>query len=100
MLDCVKLRSDGKVVKTAETSDDIYGIIVSLSNKETSGVAGDDAGIVVFGPVAGFTGLTPSQIGYLSGTDGKLADSGTVAAGYAESETVFFVMPGVANVGS
>ncbi len=98
--DWVKLQLDGTVIKHAGASDMAWGLIVALSNKSTSGAAGDDASIVVFGPVAGFSALNPGRLGYLSATAGRIADSGTKAAGYAEEATIFFVMPGVSVAAS
>lgn len=82
----------------AATADSI-GVIVAFDNKLAAGAVGDGCSIVVFGPVAGFDALAPGARGYLSAANaGKLADAaGTVAVsmGYAESDTVFFVMPGM-----
>jgi hypothetical protein len=72
------------------------GLIVALEGGKSSGVAGDRATGCVFGPVAGFTGLTPGAIVYLSDTVGKLSDTpGTnvIVMGYCESATVVFVQP-------
>jgi hypothetical protein len=99
--DWVKLQLDGTIIKQAGASDMAWGQVVALSNKGSSGVSGvDEASVVVFGPVAGYSGLNPGRLGYLSANAGKIADAGSKAAGYAESATVFFVMPGVSVAAS
>lgn len=98
--DWVKLQLDGTVVKHGGATDMAFGIIVSLSNKSSSGASGDEAGICVFGPVAGFSALNPGRLGFLSATSGRIADSGTKAAGYAEDAVIFFVLPGVSVAAS
>lgn len=70
------------------------GILVALQGGKATGVAGDRGTVVMFGPVAGFTGLTPGALGYVSNDVGKLEDAAgafTRIMGYAESATVFFV---------
>jgi len=50
----------------------------------------------VFGPVSGFSGMTPGGNGYVSDTVGRLADAaGTFSRimGYSERAGVFFVHP-------
>jgi hypothetical protein len=50
----------------------------------------------VFGPVSGFSGLTPGALGYQSDTAGKIdTAAGTTSKkmGRCESATVFFVQP-------
>lgn len=57
-------------------------------------VDGDQIDVCVFGPVEGFTGMTPGAIHYVSDTDGELdtaTGTKTHIAGWAESATVFFV---------
>lgn len=65
----------------------------------TSAASGDGIVLTVFGPVAGFSGLTPGTLGYTSDTAGKVDDAaGTVTwvAGRCDEATVFFVQPGMA----
>lgn len=88
-------QSDGSVAGTANGK----GVVVAVSGGKTAFVAGDEVTIVVFGPVGGFSGMTPDTVGYVSDTAGKIADAaGTVShvMGYAESAGVFFVNPAVA----
>lgn len=63
---------------------------------------GDPVTECVFGPVGGFTGLTPGATYWVSETTGRLTDTAPTGAGtwsramgYAESANVFFVMPGI-----
>ena len=84
-------RADANVSATLAAA---RGIVTAIGGGKTTGAAGDRATGVVFGPVAGFTGLTPNQVGYLSNDIGKLEDAAgsfTRIMGYAESATVFFV---------
>lgn len=85
-------------------SSDVIGIIVAVA--DTSGgitaAAGDALSVCTFGPVSGFSGLTPGDRVYVSETANKVADvapSGaltwTHCVGYVESATTIFVMPGV-----
>ncbi len=98
--DWVKLQLDGTVIKHTGAADMAFGIIVSNSRKTIAGVTGDEVGICTFGPVAGFSNLNPGRLGYLSATAGRIADSGTKAAGYAQAKDVFFVMPGASVAAS
>ena len=74
------------------------GIVVATASGETTVAA--DAGIEVctFGPVAGFSGLTPGAFGFTSANAGKIAETaGTVTwrLGYCFDVTVFYVAPGI-----
>jgi hypothetical protein len=98
--DAVYIASDGDIEKadanvSAATGRGI-GLIVAIEGGKSAGVAGDHCTVCVFGPVEGFSSLTPGANGYLSDTAGKLADAaGTQSRiiGYAESATAFFVLP-------
>ncbi len=98
--DSVYVASDGDVeqsdgnVNAARAAG--VGLVVAIQGGKSSGVAGDRATVCLFGPVAGFSGMTPGKNGYVSNTAGKLADAaGTFSRimGFAESAEVFFVHP-------
>lgn len=84
----------------AATSEGL-GIIVAGSDAgETAFEAGDAVTGVVFGPVGGFSSLTPGAKQYISATTGAITESAPTGAGtwtkiigYAESATILFVMP-------
>lgn len=70
------------------------GIVTAIQGGKASTAAGDRVTVVLFGPVAGFTGLTPGANGYVSDTAGDIADAVATydrIVGFAESATVFFV---------
>jgi hypothetical protein len=101
--EAVTLRTaDGLVQKTANGSAKCIGIAVSGSGGagRTGVVAGESVGVVVFGPVAGFSGMTPGARAFLAATAGGLDTAGTVAAGYSEGAEVLFVMPSLADAAS
>jgi hypothetical protein len=99
--DSVSLGTDKKVRKTANASSKFYGVVVAGDQKQSSVAAGESVAVVVFGPVTGFSSLPTGKVIWLSATAGKFDDAtGTQAAGYAESDTELFVMPGVTTVGS
>lgn len=92
--------SDGDIEKAdangAAALRKVRGLVVAIEGGKSAGVAGDRATLCVYGPVAGFTGLTPGAIVYLSDTLGLLSDTpGTnvAVAGYVESATVVFLQP-------
>ena len=85
--EAVTLRTaDGRVQETANASAKCIGIAVSGSGGagRTGVVAGESVGVVVFGPVAGFSSMTPGARAFLAATAGGLDTAGTVAAGYSE----------------
>ncbi|MEQ8673292.1 MAG: hypothetical protein RIC84_08755 [Aggregatilineales bacterium] len=74
-------------------------LVVATASGETSAVSGDGIEVCLFGPVSGFSGLTPGALGYTSPTAGAVEDAaGTVVwvAGWCYAATVFFVQPGMA----
>ena len=98
--DSVYIAADGDVeqadanVSPATASG--VGVLVAVQGGKAVGAAGDRATVCMFGPVAGFSGLTPGALGYVSNTAGKLSTTaGTCPRilGFAESATVFFVSP-------
>lgn len=83
---------NGGATATAYTS----ALVVSAPNGRTSFVAGDAIDVVVYGPVSGFTGMTPRDIIYQSDTDGRLADTAGTNShkfGRAWNATTLFVNP-------
>lgn len=100
--DLVYIASDGDVEVadgSASATAEAVGIVVGTSTGQTAFAAGDGVTVVVLGPVAGFSGMTPGASGYVSDTAGAIDDAaGTVTwvVGYSESATVFFVQPGMA----
>ena len=72
------------------------GIAVESYDGQTSVTAGDPVSVCVFGPVSGFSGMTPGANHYVSDTIGRLSDAaGTFSRimGYAERAGMFFVHP-------
>jgi hypothetical protein len=94
----VKIQQNGTVIKS--NNDSAIGIPVSTQQKASAAVTGDRVGVVIFGPVEGFTGGVPGMIGFVSATAGRIATTGTKAIGYWESSTCFFVMPDVSSAAS
>lgn len=80
------------------------GIVVAVVREgETQAVAGDGVTLVTFGPVGGFSGLTPGARQFISSTAGGVTETAPTGAGtwtqpigYAESDSVLFVAPGLA----
>lgn len=76
-------------------------VVASGSDGKTNFAAGDKIDIVVFGPVDGFTGMTPGGTVYNSSTAGAVADAAPsetgddwdFIVGWAESASVVFVHP-------
>lgn len=102
--DVVYVASDGDVEVTdgsASATAEGIGIIVGVPGSipyTTALVAGDRVSVCVYGPVGGFTSLTPGARGWVSDDAGKLEDAaGTVTfpMGYAQSAEIFFVNPGM-----
>ena len=95
----VSLSSDGFVDPAdGNVADGVLarpiGIAVASNDGETSIVITEPVTVCVFGPVSGYSGMTPGDNHYLSDTAGKIADAvGTYdkIIGYAESATVLFV---------
>lgn len=96
--DLVYIVSDGDVEVAdgngAQALARAVGIVTAIQGGKASTAAGDRVTVVLFGPVAGFTGLTPGANGYVSDTAGDIADAVATydrIVGFAESATVFFV---------
>lgn len=76
------------------------GIACANQSGGTSFAAGERIDVVLYGPVAGFTGLTPGLPVYVSPTAGALDQTASATTGdfnyiigYAESATTIFVCP-------
>jgi len=72
------------------------GVAVESFDGETSVTAGNRVSVCVFGPVSGFSGMTPGANHYVSDDVGRIADAaGTYSRiiGYAEAAGVLFVNP-------
>ena len=88
-------QADGDVVTSAQA----IGIVVAIGSAgATVAAAGDRCDVCVFGPVTGYSGLTPGLPVYVSVTAGSMdqtlsATTGdfNVIIGYAESATTIFV---------
>jgi hypothetical protein len=97
--DLVYIASDGDVEKadaSAQASAKAVGILTAVEGGESSGSSGDLVSVVLFGPVAGFSSMTPGANGYVSDTAGDIEDSaGTYdrIVGFSKSASVFFVSP-------
>jgi hypothetical protein len=72
------------------------GIVTSIAGGKTAFVAGDRIHVTFYGPVTGFSGMTPGDTLYQSDTAGALADAaGTNShkVGFALTATEVFVNP-------
>jgi hypothetical protein len=84
------LQTDGFIDPTGATSADFVGLVCTTNGKSTFAV-GDVADVIVFGRVAGFSGLTPGAAIYLAAS-GALADTdGGKLIGYAVDEESIFI---------
>lgn len=83
--------ADGSAAATALAR----GIMVSPEDA----VDGDTIDICIFGPVEGYTGMTPGAPHYVSDTAGEIgtaAGTKTMIIGWAETATILFVRPSMA----
>lgn len=75
----VYIRSDGKVEvaqSNAAGTTQAIGVVVSVPAGKTTVAAGDTVDVCVFGPIAGWTTLTPGTLYYVSAAAaGALADT-------------------------
>lgn len=106
--DYVYIAADGDVEVTdanvALTSAG-KGVVVAVGDESggvTAFVAGDRVSVITFGPVHGFSSLTPGAIQYISETAGEVTETApsgaltwTQAGGYAQDASTLFVMPGL-----
>lgn len=94
-----KAKSDSSAHATAigvvAISDNFYG--------ETTILAGGIAGVVVYGPVWGFSALSQGQVGWVSATAGEITDTAPTGGayqyqvGHAIDAQTFFVDPGTSS---
>lgn len=106
--DLVYIASDGDVEQAdadAAASARGIGIVVADGDGGTSFSAGDRVDVVVLGPVAGFSSLTPATLLFASTTAGAIGDAAPTAGGdyvwcigYAEAAAVVFVNPFTYNI--
>lgn len=97
----VYIASDGDVELSkgnlVATTLGTIGLAVATPDGGTSASSGERVDVVVYGPVAGFTSLTPGALVFLSDTTaGDMDDTESTAGlvvGVAESATTVFVRP-------
>lgn len=99
LLDSVYIAADGDFEQADGSDADqakLRGIVTAIAGGKTTFVAGDRIHVTTYGPVAGFSGMTPGDTLYQSDTAGALADAaGTNShkAGFAWAADVVFVNP-------
>lgn len=97
--------SDGKIAPSdadaGTTQARAFGIIVAAANQygETSIAADEWCSVCEFGPVYGFSDLTPGEYGWVSKTAGEIEGTKPTSAvqrilGHAQADDCFFVNPG------
>jgi len=72
------------------------GIAIESYDGETSILTGGPVSVCVFGPVSGYSSMTPGSNVYVSDTVGRLSSvAGTISRiiGYAETAGIVFVHP-------
>jgi hypothetical protein len=96
----VYVASDGDVeaadADSSSAATATIGIAVCGLDGETTISSGDPCAVCVFGPVSGFSGMTPGDVLWVSDTVGRVDTvAGTFdrAIGYAERAGVIFVNP-------
>jgi len=93
----VEALGTGTVQKTPDDSGGAGGIVVSCENRGATAAAGEMVGVATFGDVVGFEDLVPGNLYYLSANAGNIADTGSVAIGYAVDTQTLRVMPALAD---
>jgi len=97
--DIVGINSSTGYLELAQGDSNVVpaGIVVAVANEgAAAAVAGDACSVLMWGPIAGFSGMTPGAVYYLSDTAGDLdTATGTakVIIGIAWSATVLVVHP-------
>lgn len=92
--------ADGDASKASSRA---IGIAVASFDGETSIASGAPVSVCVYGPVAGFSGMTAGATLWVSDTAGSIDTSnGTykVVLGYAMNATTIFVAPSMADPSS
>lgn len=103
----VYLASDGDVEAAdadGQATAQAVGIVVAVGAAgATTAAAGDRVDVCVFGPVTGYSSLTPGGVAYVSPTAGSMDQTASATSGdynfiigYAESATTVFVSPQLA----
>lgn len=98
--DTVYMHTDGTVklagAGLATPADRVIGIVTAVFDGSTDFASGTVVSVTEFGPVTGFTGMTPGALQYLSNTAGKIATSAGHYArivGRALNATTLFLSP-------
>lgn len=96
----VYIATDGDVeaadANAGTPAEQVIGIAVESYDGETSIAAGNPVSVCVFGPVSGFSGMTPGDVIYLSNDVGRVADAAGAfsrVVGHAERAGVLWVNP-------
>jgi len=95
----VYMASDGDVEHadaSAEASSRAIGVAVESYDGESSVSSGNPVSVCVFGPVSGFSSLTPGANYYVSDDAGRIADSAATydrLIGFAVTASILFVHP-------
>lgn len=87
--------ADGNVSIAVATA---VGIAVESYDGQTSVASGDPVAVALFGPVSGYSGMTPGSYVYVSDTVGRLssvAGTATFIVGYALTAGIVFLIPGM-----
>lgn len=106
MLQAVYKKSDGTIALASsdvdEASAEAFGIICGVSNQygETSVPAGATVSVCEWGPLYGFTGMTPGARAWVGSTPGEVVDTAPAGEyqyclGESRSAIEFFVHPGL-----
>jgi hypothetical protein len=112
ILDAIYISDDtNNILPTVQKADanvsavtaNVRAVIVAVAQPgETAGVTGEAVTICVFGPVSGYAGMTPGARQFVSNTAGEITETAptgagtwTAPTGFAESDGVLFVMPGL-----
>ena len=97
---CVYIATDGDVepadANAGTPAEQGIGIAVQSYDGETTITSGNPVSVCVFGPVSGFSGMTPGDVLYVSNTVGRIADAAgafTRVIGHAERAGVLWVNP-------
>jgi hypothetical protein len=89
-----------KIAGGALATSNPYGIVVSTNNPGATSIAaaGEVVDVVVFGPVTGYSGMTPGASIWASDTAGRLSSVVGTHSGFvgtAETAVTVFVRPGL-----
>lgn len=103
----VSLDSSGKLTKAQAdgTAAEARAIGILVAGPYLMGgttiASGQRGSVCTFGPVYGFSGMTPGAVGWVSDTAGEIdtapSSTNTIAAGRAWAADVFFVNIGVSD---